>query len=166
MIPTASVRLSLQSVASRLSPVSDLTPARPSAASVNHGPVLLLDDDRLSGRGTARYIRGRCGIEVVVARTLHQAQCLLRFGPPPSAIVTDFELQTPETGVDFIVSCRRFRRVPAVVFTGAPQAARAALDSARLSHEVPVLGRQSGLELLGAWLCDMSEPCRQHAVGA
>lgn len=121
------------------------------------GPVLVLDDDLVSGRSTARFVRAAVRGKVLIARTIHQAECLLRFGPTPSAIVTDFELQTSAHGVTFLERARQYGDIRAVVFTGAPQLAREALARSPLGDSVSVIPRDRGLTALAQWLGGVSE---------
>jgi len=86
------------------------------------------------------------------ACTIHQADCWLRSMPAPRAIITDFDLVADETGA---AALRHFRDngvdAPAVVVTGAPARAEAALGRADLGG-VLVLSKTGFHDELRRWL--------------
>jgi DNA-binding NtrC family response regulator len=119
---------------------------------VNLEWVLLIDDDPLNTRALSRWLKSEFAIETRAARTIHQADCWLRSMPRPAVIITDFDLAAGETGA-VALEYFRLRGVdcPAVVLTGAPSRARAALWRSEL-RKVPVLSKTSFQEQLRTWL--------------
>lgn len=117
--------------------------------------VLIIDDDRMAGRALARWVSHVTGLSVRVARTVHQAECWLQVMSRPLAVVTDFDL-AGETGLDAL-RCLRDRgvRCPAIVVTGSPEAARAAITEAELGVHVPVLSKREAHQPLAAWLREL-----------
>jgi ActR/RegA family two-component response regulator len=100
--------------------------------------VLVIDDDRMTGRALARWISHVTGCETRVARTIHQAECWLTAMPRPIALVTDFEL-AGETGLQAIDAVKSLGlQCPMAVVTAAPDSAAAALSRAESAALLPV----------------------------
>jgi ActR/RegA family two-component response regulator len=121
----------------------------------SEGWLLIVDDDRMTGRALARWVTHVTGCAVRVARTVHQAECWLRVTHAPLAMISDFELGG-ETGLDAI---RRVRELgvlcPAAIVTGAPEKASAAVEQARLSETLPIFSKAAGHERLAHWLSQL-----------
>ena len=116
---------------------------------------LVVDDDRMMGRATLRWIQRISGQCVRFARTVHQAQCWFNSMPRPTGIVTDFELQGEVDGVEALLSFREQGvQAPAIVLTGAPTLAQARLGSTTLVGTVPVLDKGTFHTELEAWLLE------------
>ncbi len=114
--------------------------------------VLVLDDDVLAGRALARIVRTVTGLEVQIARSIEQAESLMRRLPAPSAVVTDFELIS-EDGAMAVEGLRQFGcQAPAVVVTGSPERAMVTLADSSLSEVVPVIAKSEAHERLPEWL--------------
>ncbi len=114
--------------------------------------VLLIDDDPVNTRALSRWLKTEFGVATRSARTLHQADCWLRSMPAPHAIITDFDLVAEETGASALSHFRsRGVVAPAVVVTGAPLRARAALCGMDLA-QVRVLSKTAFHDELRRWL--------------
>jgi ActR/RegA family two-component response regulator len=114
--------------------------------------VLLIDDDLVNTRALSRWMKSQFGLATRSARTIHQADCWLRSMPAPRAIVTDFDLVADETGAAALCHFRdNGVAAPAVVVTGAPTRAQAALCRSDLG-QVPVLSKIEFHDELRAWL--------------
>jgi CheY-like chemotaxis protein len=123
-----------------------------SRASEDLAWVLLIDDDLVNTRALSRWVKTEFAMATRSARTIHQADCWLRSMPAPRAIITDFDLVAEETGA---IALSHFRDngidAPAVVVTGAPMRAQAALCRADLG-QVPVLSKTGFHEELRLWM--------------
>ena len=119
--------------------------------------VLLLDDDPINTRGLSRWVKQTLGLETRAARTIQQAERWLASMPAPRAIISDFDLEGSDTAV---TALGRFRalgvEVKALVLTGAPVRARAALLDAGLA-KTPVLSKANFQTGLAQWLADASK---------
>ncbi len=114
--------------------------------------VLLLEDDPTTSRGLSRWLKRFVQVETRSARTVYQAECWLRSMPPPLAVISDFDLQAGENGASAL---KRFRGAGlttlALILTGAPTRARAALNQVGLD-DVPVLSKSAYQSELQVWL--------------
>jgi hypothetical protein len=116
--------------------------------------VLLLDDEPINTRGLSRWLKHTMGLETRSARTIQQAERWLACMPAPCAIVSDFDLEGPDTAV---TALGRFRALgvqsKALVLTGAPIRARAALADAGWV-QTPVLSKANFQAGLKQWLLE------------
>lgn len=114
--------------------------------------VLLIDDDIVNTRALSRWMKLEFAMATRSARTIHQADCWLRSMPTPRAIITDFDLVNDETGASALCHFRDLGvYAPAVVVTGAPVRARAALCGVDLG-DVPVFSKTEFHDDLRRWL--------------
>lgn len=124
--------------------------------------VLLLDDDPMNTRGLSRWLKHTLGLETRSARTIRQAERWLASMPAPKAIISDFDLEGPDTAV---TALRRFRalgvQARTLVLTGAPIRARSALLDAGWV-KTPVVSKADFRSTLVEWL---SEGTRKQRLG-
>lgn len=112
----------------------------------------MIDDDLVNTRALSRWIKAEFAMATRSARTIHQAECWLRSMPAPRAIISDFDLVAGETGATALCHFRDLGvAAPAIVVTGAPGRARAALCGAELGR-VPVLSKTAFHDELRRWL--------------
>ena len=116
--------------------------------------VLVVDDDPLAARSTARVISATGRTRVTVLPDGDAAVKLLaRTEHAPAAIVLDFELARGETGHDVLARLRAVGcRSPVAFLTGAPERASAALSSGKRSAVCPVLKKGPSAAALLGWL--------------
>jgi CheY-like chemotaxis protein len=117
--------------------------------------VLVVDDDALAARSTARLLNGTTGVRVAVVSDVEQSLRLItRADAPPAAAVLDHDLGDGEQGLTVLLSLRALGfEVPCAFLTGAAEEALAALRKSRLGDGYPVFhkGRSSPVELVD-WL--------------
>jgi DNA-binding NtrC family response regulator len=114
--------------------------------------LLIIDDDRMTGRALSRWVSHVTGYQVRVARTIHQAECWLRVMELPVAVITDFEL-AGESGLEGLKHFRELGfRCPVAIITGAPALALAALEAESLTETIPVFSKSEAHESLSDWL--------------
>jgi CheY-like chemotaxis protein len=117
--------------------------------------VLIVDDDPLAARATARFVMGATSLHVAVVGDVDRALHLVtRATEPPLAVVLDYDLGGGEKGVSVLLSLRASGiEVPCAFHTGAPDKARAALTKSRLGDGYPVFDKGgSGAQELVVWL--------------
>jgi CheY-like chemotaxis protein len=117
--------------------------------------VLVVDDDPLAARATARLVTSSIGIRVAVVGSVGDALRLVaRAGSTPLALVLDYDLRGGEKGVSILLSLRASGcEVPCAFHTGATAEARSALRKNRIEDGCPIFEKgQGGGELLLEWL--------------
>jgi DNA-binding NtrC family response regulator len=115
--------------------------------------ILVIDDDKLVGRAIARWIKQVTGLETRLARTIDQAEECAAGSLQPAAIVTDYQLESGEDGVQAIEHLRSLGcRAPAALLTGAPELAIQSLERSTLDEVVPVFSKTEMQERLKDWL--------------
>lgn len=127
--------------------------------------VLIVDDEPLAARATARLITGATGFGAVLVTDVERALRLVtRALDAPLAVVLDYELRDGENGLTVLLSLRaRGFEVPCAFHTGAPDKARAALVKSRLVDGCPVFDKgHAGGQGIVRWLA-AQEPSRDTA---
>jgi CheY-like chemotaxis protein len=116
--------------------------------------VLLVDDDRVAARGTARLLSGSLGARVSIVPTADSALRLVAGARDvPAAIVLDFDLGASSTGVELLMRLREGGfRGPCAFSTGTPAGASAALSGSRLPDDSPIFRKGDSDGGLVAWL--------------
>jgi CheY-like chemotaxis protein len=119
-----------------------------------HPWVLVLDDDPIAARATARAVSSVTGARVALVFDVESALRLaMRASEPPAAAILDFELGGGTTG--FLV-LERLRasgfEAPCAFHTGAPGAAASALASGRLGGTYPVFDKGDKDGSLVSWV--------------
>src|SRR5690606_31652971 len=85
--------------------------------------LLLVEDDAVAARTSARLLRRASGLFVRLAENGNAAERLLQTFGEPTAIVSDFTLSNGENGVAVLERLRGLRcSAPAALFSGAPEA--------------------------------------------
>jgi CheY-like chemotaxis protein len=117
--------------------------------------VLIVDDDPLTARATARLLTAATGLNVAVVGDVDRALRLVtRSVEGPLAVILDYDLRDGEKGLTVLLSLRANGfEVPCAFHTGAPAVARAALEKTRLDGGYPVFDKgQIGAQDLVQWL--------------
>jgi CheY-like chemotaxis protein len=133
--------------------------------------VLIVDDDPLAARATARLVMGVTRLNVALVADVDRAlQMVTRAPDAPIAVVLDYDLSGGENGLSVLLSLRASGiEVPCAFHTGAPQRARAALTKSRLSEGYPVFDKgTAGAEELVRWLAERAPsvvPDNPHRSG-
>lgn len=117
--------------------------------------VLVVDDDPVAARATARAVSSVTGARVALVQDVDSALRLaLRASSPPAAAVLDFELGDGSTGLSVLMSLRASGcDAPCAFHTGAPDLAVNALASSRVGDGYPVFDK-GGSSLL-QWLAEI-----------
>src|SRR5687767_13512066 len=103
-----------------------------------HRPwVLVVDDDLITGRSTARCISAKTRTSVLVAQSLKGASTRVRSSVTwPVAIVLDYDLAGP-SGVRVLSALRRLGcSAPCAFLTGAPEKVELALRRGRRCESI------------------------------
>lgn len=122
--------------------------------------VLVVDDDVVSGRSTARWLAAKTGARVLVARSLRDACQMVRSASFwPSAIVLDYDLGGP-SGVRVLSALRRLGcPAPGAFLTGAPEKVELALRCGRHDERIEIFSRAERTERLANWVLELkAEP--------
>jgi CheY-like chemotaxis protein len=108
--------------------------------------VLVVDDDPLAARATARLVTSSIGIRVAVVGSVGDALRLVaRAGSTPLALVLDYDLRGGEKGVTILLSLRASGcEVPCAFHTGAAGEARSALRKNRIEDGCPIFEKSQG----------------------
>jgi CheY-like chemotaxis protein len=117
--------------------------------------VLIVDDDPLTARGTARLLMAATGLNVAVVTDVERAlQVVTRAVDGPLAVVLDYDLRDGEKGLTVLLSLRAMGfEVPCAFHTGAPDKARSALAKSRLEDGYPVFDKgEIGAQNLVQWV--------------
>jgi CheY-like chemotaxis protein len=119
--------------------------------------MLVVDDDPIAARATARMVTSAIGVRVAVVGSVEDALRLVtRAASAPLALVLDYDLRGSEKGVSVLLSLRAAGfEVPCAFHTGASAEARSALRRNRLEGGYPVFekGQPGGSDLL-TWLTE------------
>jgi CheY-like chemotaxis protein len=105
--------------------------------------VLVVDDDPVAARATARAVSRALGVRFSFVSDAPSAVRLVSHTEEaPAAVLLDFELRGGETGVTVLSGLRAAGcQSPCAFHTGAPGRARAALAAARLVEGHPVFDK-------------------------
>ena len=117
--------------------------------------VLIVDDEPLAARATARLITGATGFGAVLVTDVERALRLVtRALDAPLAVILDYELRDGENGLTVLLSLRaRGYEVPCAFLTGAPDKAHAALAKSRFVDGCPVFDKgHAGAQGIVRWL--------------
>jgi CheY-like chemotaxis protein len=119
-----------------------------------HPWVLVVDDDPIAARATARAVSSVTGARVALVADVDSALRLaMRASEPPAAAILDFELGGGSTGVTVLLSLRASGcDVPCAFHTGSPGAALSALVSSRLGDGYPVFDKGDKGGSLVSWV--------------
>lgn len=116
--------------------------------------MLVVDDDPLVSRAVARTVSRCTGVAVRCARTLEEAEAALLRGPPPAAVLMDYDLgpSSPD-GVDVLSALREGGLcAPAAFFSSTPASVvRERIRGARL-EPLPCFMKSGSTTLLHRWL--------------
>jgi ActR/RegA family two-component response regulator len=115
--------------------------------------VLIVDDDPIAARATARAVSSVTGARVALVADVDSALRLaMRASEPPAAAILDFELGGGSTGLSVLLSLRASGcEAPCAFHTGAPGTAHAALESSR-SDGYPVFDKGNNDGSLMSWV--------------
>jgi hypothetical protein len=114
--------------------------------------LLWLGFDRSTLVNDARWVQQATSMEVQVVTHIDQARNACKRAAPLVCIV-EFELSHGENGVNALELLRGDGTLaPAVLLTGAPELALAALERSRLLEAVPVISRAERHSRLREWL--------------
>jgi len=117
--------------------------------------ALIVDDDPIAGRATARMLRTNSKVIVRQASDLRAVHRLIKQArTSPCLVVLDYELGRGETG---LMALRLLRSLgvgaPCAFLTGAPEKLRHALDAALGLGPVPVFARSAhALDDVSRWI--------------
>ncbi|HVU01285.1 MAG TPA: response regulator [Polyangiaceae bacterium] len=128
--------------------------------------VLVVDDDPVAARATARAVSGATGARVALVADVDSALRLAtRASVPPAAAILDFELAGGATGLSVLMSLRANGcDAPCAFHTGAPDAALEALEKSRIGDGYPVFDKGDGT--LISWLArTIGIPQGSHTSG-
>jgi ActR/RegA family two-component response regulator len=102
--------------------------------------VLVVDDDPIAARATARAVSSVTGARVALVADVDAALRLaMRASESPAAVILDFDLSDGSTGLSVLMSLRASGcEAPCAFHTGAPERAMAALGATRASDSYPV----------------------------
>jgi ActR/RegA family two-component response regulator len=116
--------------------------------------VLVVDDDPIAARATARAVSSITGARVALVADLDSALRLaMRASEPPAAAILDFELGGGSTGLAVLMSLRASGcEAPCAFHTGSPEAALSALVSSRLGDGYPVFDKGDNGGSLVSWV--------------
>jgi ActR/RegA family two-component response regulator len=114
--------------------------------------VLVVDDEPLTARATARAVSASTGARVSLVSDVDSALHLVRrASEAPAAVLLDFDLKDGETGLTVLLSLRAAGcESPCAFHTGAPARARAALSAARFDDGYPVFDK--GTQGFATWV--------------
>jgi CheY-like chemotaxis protein len=116
--------------------------------------VLVVDDEPLASRATARLVSRATEGSVAVARDLATALHLVRRArTAPSAVLLDFELGAGQDGTAVLTALREAGcRAPCAFHTAAPERARQALQGLWRGEQPPVFEKDGRGGRAIAWL--------------
>jgi CheY-like chemotaxis protein len=128
--------------------------------------VLIVDDDPVAARATARIVGSGATVKVSFVTDVDSALVLVsRAAEAPSAVILDFELRRGETGIMALMSLRAAGcDSPCAFHTGSPQRAREALESSRLGTDYPIFDK--GAPEYGALVAWLSGVFAKHALAS
>jgi ActR/RegA family two-component response regulator len=127
--------------------------------------VLVVDDDPVTARATARAVSGATGARVALVADVDSALRLAtRASVPPAAAILDFELGDGTTGLTVLMSLRASGcDAPCAFHTGSPELALAALEESHVGDGYPVFDK--GDATLVSWLAHTLGLASAHTSG-
>lgn len=119
-----------------------------------HPWVLVVDDDPIAARATARAVSSATGARVALVADVDSALRLaMRASEPPAAVILDFELGGGSTGLAVLMSLRASGfETPCAFHTGSPGAVASALIASRLGDGYPVFHKGDNDGSLVSWI--------------
>jgi ActR/RegA family two-component response regulator len=119
-----------------------------------HPWVLVVDDDPIAARATARAVSSVTGARVALVANVDSALRLaMRASEPPAAVILDFELGGGSTGLAVLMSLRASGcEAPCAFHTGSPAVVAAALVASRLGDGYPVFQKGENDGSLVSWI--------------
>jgi ActR/RegA family two-component response regulator len=119
--------------------------------------VLVVDDDPIAARATARAVSSVTGARVALVAGVDSALRLaMRASEPPAAVILDFELSDGSTGLSVLMSLRASGcDAPCAFHTGAPERAISALRSSRVGDGYPVFDKGGTTGSLVSWVAGL-----------
>ena len=119
-----------------------------------HPWVLVVDDDPIAARATARAVSSVTGARVALVADVDSALRLaMRASESPAAVILDFELSDGSTGLSVLMSLRASGcEAPCAFHTGAPERAIRALGATRVGDSYPVFEKGGVGGALVSWV--------------